>query len=604
MVTNIDNTQLDLAPNHRAEEFASGWASAFRGLFADGGRRRDITDIHEILDVLNELAASPNHIHFATGGGHDVKSVQSFDDGSIGFKISDGYFHKVWPQMLTLEYIAERPEESFAFLHIGNLPPEIQEVEDSYRVRDGLEYAELVEVDGELYSRSVRDRGFLGYDDSGQQIPIPERSINFVAMGRGSFLFVAKGSMWNAAARTYSGEHNILKRSQTLSSIEDAVSRFYPPTVEQNFPDAVELDMKAIEDAIVKFFEEFETPINSMYNTREGGYVGVPEPVGTEDALIESGAVLAEDELEEAVAMIEERSDGNDLWIPVVSEDWEDYIGGLENSASVSADGEEQTINLRQSVLGVQFAALADGTIDRRLVEPMPDVPDGPYHTLLDRLTEYMLEHQADFTGSNAFGAIEKAFNTWCSHLNSGLRDEATVFFDFAEMKGRYEDVDNSGEGSDAPILDVDRKRTLLHILGIARKALLGSEMGRELLSENIDNDNGISDPRSIQAQQIVIQLGNGAIAASGLTVSAEDAVAEAVESSIDPAQKKNAFKRAAATIKNLVNQTLVKIVAGGIAMTTVGEFAISKVSIALTEAGSWLAPLWPLALELLKIAF
>jgi hypothetical protein len=80
---------------------------------------------------------------------------------------------------------------------------------------------ELVEVaPAEYVSRDAWDRGFLGHDENGDEIPIRDDARLTVRWLQGKVLLVAKGSLWNSDPANYDGRHNGMTAAQIRTTIE------------------------------------------------------------------------------------------------------------------------------------------------------------------------------------------------------------------------------------------------------------------------------------------------------------------------------------------------------------------------------------------------
>lgn len=84
------------------------------------------------------------------------------------------------------------------------------------------EYEEVLELpDGCYLNRSHFDEDSLGYDEEGDEMPIPEPHRLVCRFLSGKFHFVAKRSCWNRDTATYDGRHSKMTPSQIRSRIEN-----------------------------------------------------------------------------------------------------------------------------------------------------------------------------------------------------------------------------------------------------------------------------------------------------------------------------------------------------------------------------------------------
>lgn len=166
---------------------------------------RGIDSIRTVLRPF--MAENRNHAHLPTGGGMDMRSVDdSVEPGCLEFGIGERVAWVLKPESLTLEYFLESPIESFLLLELAALLP------SGTNGQRRAENEELVELGrGNYVERSVWDNGFLGYDEGGREIPLPDESRLVIRWLKGKILIVAKGSLWNGIPATYDGRHNAMK---------------------------------------------------------------------------------------------------------------------------------------------------------------------------------------------------------------------------------------------------------------------------------------------------------------------------------------------------------------------------------------------------------
>lgn len=185
----------------------------------------DLTSIRSALAPF--MGENFGHAHLPTGGGLDYHDVQlSPEAGCIEFKTSKKSVDVAKPRSLTLEYIADRPTESFLLLELDHLNPTSIHDSDSeeYVAKVGRE--EIVELGrGDYQPRFVWDQGFYGHDETGNEIPLPDNARLMTRWLRGKILFVVKGSIWNETSSTYNGQHNSMTANEIRKTIEGAMAR-------------------------------------------------------------------------------------------------------------------------------------------------------------------------------------------------------------------------------------------------------------------------------------------------------------------------------------------------------------------------------------------
>lgn len=158
----------------------------------------------EIRKALHPfMGKNANHTLLPTGGGQDFEAVtHSTETGCLDFHVGSRSVYRIKPERLTLVHIPKAPAESFLLLEASPLDPE-SEIEGDHRQEELVELA-----DRQLLERYVWDRGYIGHDSEGLEIPIPDDARLVVRWLNGKFLLVAKGSLWNGSPKTYSGIHD------------------------------------------------------------------------------------------------------------------------------------------------------------------------------------------------------------------------------------------------------------------------------------------------------------------------------------------------------------------------------------------------------------
>lgn len=174
-----------------------------------------------IVAALQPFARAVNHMHFPTGGGHDLAEARvGGEPGTIELRISDRMAYLAKPRALTLEYIAADPGESFITLDLDDLA-----ASGVYEPSDGDRDEELVELSpGHYVERGVWDAGYTDHDERGYEIPLPKDARLLHRLFNGRLLFVTKGSIWNGSARTYDGRHDRLTNDQIRGMLEQAIA--------------------------------------------------------------------------------------------------------------------------------------------------------------------------------------------------------------------------------------------------------------------------------------------------------------------------------------------------------------------------------------------
>lgn len=145
----------------------------------------------------------------------DIEEIRhSSETNCLDFIVSDRSFYLVRPERLFFEHISSSPINSFFLLELGTLA-QTDVYDKSDRQRE-----ELIELDGEYLDRELWDRGYLGHDESGYEIPLPRHAMLTVRFLSGKILVVSKGSIWNGIPATYDGRHTNMTAKQIRKFIE------------------------------------------------------------------------------------------------------------------------------------------------------------------------------------------------------------------------------------------------------------------------------------------------------------------------------------------------------------------------------------------------
>jgi hypothetical protein len=213
------------------------WDAAIDQILVSGAIRAEWCDPAAIAGALSPiLGESSNHAMLPTGGGQDIGAVRlsESEPGCLELKVSRGSAYLVMPRKLTAERITGAPGNSFLLLELDELPltdvyeDDPEDVEEFGMGRRGrtLERGqeEVVEIaPGQYVEVEVLDRGYLGYDEDGSEMPLPDGARRVVRFLRGKVLFVAKASMWNQERSTYDGRHSEMSVDQIRLIIERSI---------------------------------------------------------------------------------------------------------------------------------------------------------------------------------------------------------------------------------------------------------------------------------------------------------------------------------------------------------------------------------------------
>lgn len=197
-------------------EVEESWHQAIVAVGAAGEQSLIWTGAGPIAEALRPFLGSRlNHAFYPTGGGHDWHAEGTTGEaGCLAIQVADKMVDIFRPARMTLEHIPQHARESFLLIELEPLAAD--PVGSS-----GPLSQELVEIPGRGYlSREVWDRGYLGHDADGNEIPLPGDARLVQRWLGGKILLVAKGSIWNGIPGTYDARHNTLSSEQIRAFIE------------------------------------------------------------------------------------------------------------------------------------------------------------------------------------------------------------------------------------------------------------------------------------------------------------------------------------------------------------------------------------------------
>lgn len=244
---NFQHARRSLTASHALPETAShdehsprafhqqtrhAWASAVNAINPDSAPSLSWEGISTIRTKLAPfMGPSANHAHLPSGGGRDFLSANaSNEERCIDFSVGSHSSYVAKPRRLTLERIALAPAESFLLLELDILHPcGVYEPRDRNDTADSIydrvsRYEEVLEIAPREYlDRRIWDDGHLGYDENGDEIPLPSDARLVIRCLRGKILFVCKTSMWNGTSSTYDGRHNQMTAADIRQVIERSI---------------------------------------------------------------------------------------------------------------------------------------------------------------------------------------------------------------------------------------------------------------------------------------------------------------------------------------------------------------------------------------------
>ncbi|MBG0962446.1 serine/threonine protein kinase [Bacillus sp. SRB1LM] len=202
-----------------------------------------INDRHQIIEVLNAIGIdkASNYMVLPSGGGLELASaVSSKESGLIELQFDGKSTQIVNPVELNFHPVGDNPEWWYfrlitkPFNKSGvyaetPLKEEIFLSETQKQVALSMKWEgeEVLEIrDREYVKRSVWDRGYLGLDEQGYEIPIPDeaRIVRRQCPG-GDYIIFNKYSAFNQVSSTDDGGHNQLTDEAFRSLIGSIVEK-------------------------------------------------------------------------------------------------------------------------------------------------------------------------------------------------------------------------------------------------------------------------------------------------------------------------------------------------------------------------------------------
>lgn len=199
------------------------WDATLRALFPVALPTRCCWEtLTDIVAVLNKLGSPPGvglaHAFIPTGGGFTFRgSAGSAEPGCIEL-LSDGNTYVGKPRRLEFESFGSLTEWAYMRLELAPLV-----ATGVYRdlTEDREELGEL--VPGEYVHHDIWAQGYLGYDESGNEIPLPDTARRVMRhLGR-SFVIFAQSSIYGRAPDTYDARHAQMDSDEFRAYIQQQV---------------------------------------------------------------------------------------------------------------------------------------------------------------------------------------------------------------------------------------------------------------------------------------------------------------------------------------------------------------------------------------------
>lgn len=200
------------------------WEATLKKIFPEGiPAGAEWRDLSTIISTLNMLGSPPslNHTFTPPGGGLDLSGATiSVEQGCIELNL-DGIIDIVMPKFLKFySFPGKDLEWAYFRLETGGIEPSGIYKDNTFS------YEELTELrSGKYVERSYADIGFYGYDECGNEIPLPDEARVVSRVFEGAFVTFAKGSIYNAVTGTYDGRHNIMSDQEFFEYIKRSAER-------------------------------------------------------------------------------------------------------------------------------------------------------------------------------------------------------------------------------------------------------------------------------------------------------------------------------------------------------------------------------------------
>lgn len=200
------------------------WKERINGMFPVSiPQKSEWTNIEDIIKVLNCIGNSGlNHMLLPTGGGLDLTSSEvAIENGCIKL-FTGSTFDIVKPKRLLFNSLGGDCSWDYFRLEIEKLDPS-----GVYDI-DNLDREELTYLsDGTYLDRAYWDLGY--YDDGyGNRKEFTSKDTVITRyLKEGSFVIVAKTSVYNKIPATYDGRHNRMTDEEFYSYMKRNKNEFY-----------------------------------------------------------------------------------------------------------------------------------------------------------------------------------------------------------------------------------------------------------------------------------------------------------------------------------------------------------------------------------------
>lgn len=203
------------------------WKSILKEIFPNEmPARYKWTKRDDIIRILKKLGSIKglNHTFFPSGGGLDLIGVNISTEPDCIELYFDGSVKIIKPDYLSFHSFG--PEEKYLEWAYFRLETKTLKPTGIYKRNVDFIYEPLLEVSPGKYTNiSYWEQGFLGYDENGEEIEIPDTARLVTRYLEGSFVIFAKGSIYNQINETYDARHNKVSNEEFEKHIAEVVKK-------------------------------------------------------------------------------------------------------------------------------------------------------------------------------------------------------------------------------------------------------------------------------------------------------------------------------------------------------------------------------------------
>lgn len=198
------------------------WENILNELFPIGRPNYcEWADLTSITSILKTIGAKPNsnHTFMPSGGGLDLTDViDAGEPDTVSLVFGEASLRIVRPIKLMFFSFGDHVEWAYFRLETGGLAPT--------RATDAVTemWEQLTVLEPGYYADAIAwEQGFQGYDENGDEIPLPESASRAIRFFNGDFVIFASASAYNANPNTYDARHNKMTSNEFNTYISNIV---------------------------------------------------------------------------------------------------------------------------------------------------------------------------------------------------------------------------------------------------------------------------------------------------------------------------------------------------------------------------------------------